>query len=403
MRTLHQLGLRLLAEPHIDSTVRILFGAISELMAVDAITLRLRDDSTGDLEPVACHNLDLLQWRAAAPLGRLGLSKLVVDRKQIVTLFDLDRYASVRNAAFLRRHGLNSYAGIPLLAGDQVQGVIGCYFRRGRGFDETDLEFLTLLADLMALAIRYGRRSDPENRAILEMPADGPEQAKAEFLNVMSHEFRTPLSLIMGHAGMMREGLLGEINAEQRHSLGRVMESSTNLLAMVLSILQASMIEAGGIQVVARDIHVHQLFDELQAAYRDHDNEQRKIVWYCSPDQELLKSDPERLKEILRRLLDNAVKFTARGRIVVSAEKIDKPPAIRFVVSDTGVGISRDALPIIFEKFRQSDSSGTRAFSGTGLGLYIAKKYTQLLGGELTVSSEIGRGSAFTLILPSGV
>jgi hypothetical protein len=404
MRRLHQLGLRYLAEPRIDAIAQNLFDTVLELPAVNAITLRLHDEATGDLEPVACHNLDLGRWRAAAPLGRLGLSKLVVDRKQVVTLFDLDRYASVRNAAFLRRYGLNSYAGIPLLSGDRVCGVIGCYSKRGRGFDELDLEFLTLLADLTALAVCPVRSSaEPENCPIFEVPVDATGRAKGEFLNVMSHEFRTPLSLIMGHTGLMQEGLLGDINAVQRHSLERVMESSNNLLAMVLSILQASTIEAGAIQVVARDIPLHQLFDELQATYSDHNNEQRKIVWYCSPDQELLRSDPERLKEILRRLLDNAVKFTARGRIVVSAEKIEKPPAIRFVVSDTGVGIPGDALPIIFEKFRQSDSSGTRAFSGTGLGLYIAKKYAQLLGGELTVSSEVGRGSTFTLTLPSGL
>jgi signal transduction histidine kinase len=404
MRRLHQLGLRYLAEPRIDAIAQNLFEAVLEVPAVDAITLRLRDEGTGDLEPVACHNLDLDRWRTAAPQGLLGLSKLVVDRRQVVTLFDLDRYASVRNAAFLRRRGLNSYAGIPLLADDEVRGVIGCYSKRGRGFAELDLDFLTLVADLTALAVYRGRSSaQPENHAIFDGPAGGSERAKAEFLNVMSHEFRTPLSLIMGHVGMVRDGLLGEINAAQRRSLVRAMENSNNLLAMVLSILQATTIEAGGVRAVARDIPLHQLFEELQAVYRDHDNDQRKIVWYCSPDQQLLRSDPERLKEILCRLLDNAVKFTARGRIVVSAEKVEKSSAIRFVVSDTGVGIPRDALPIIFEKFRQCDSSGTRAFSGAGLGLYIAKRYAQVLGGELNVTSEVGRGSTFTLTLPSSL
>ena len=403
MRKLHEMGLRFLTDPRIDSIARGLFEAASQLPVVDVITFRLRNDKTGDFEPIACHNLDPDGWRAAAPVGRLGLSRRVIESGRVVTLFDLERHATAKSATLFRKYRLSSYAGVPLLVGDQVTGVIGFYSKRPHGFDDVDVDFLTLLADLTALAARYAQRLvRAEDDEALAGPPDSSERAKAEFLNVMSHEFRTPLSLIMGHAGMMREGLLGEINEEQRSSLDRVMESSNNLLAMVLSILQASMIESGGIQMVARDFVLHRLFDELRAAYRAQDSDQRKIVWYCSPDQEMLRSDPERLKEILRHLIDNAVKFTARGRIVISAEKLDRPCAIRFTVADTGVGISPEALPVIFEKFRQSDSSGTRSFSGAGLGLYIAKRYSQLLGGDLTVTSELGKGSTFTLTLPFG-
>jgi signal transduction histidine kinase len=153
---------------------------------------------------------------------------------------------------------------------------------------------------------------------------------------------------------------------------------------------------------VARSIVLHELFTELKGDYAGQVNERRKIVWYCSPDLPVLRTDRERLKDILRHLIDNAVKFTAHGRIVVSAEKINEPAGIRFTVADTGVGIPTEALSFIFEKFRQSDSSGTRAFDGAGLGLYIAKKYADLLGGELTVISEVGYGSTFTLKLPLG-
>jgi signal transduction histidine kinase len=400
MRKLHQLGRRFLADSNVDSIVRGVFEAASEVPGVDVITFRLRNETTGDFEPIACHNLDPSTWRAAAPVGRLGLSRQVVEKEQAVILFDLERYASTKSATFLRRYHLSAYVGVPLLAADKVISVIGFYSQRGRRIDDLDIDFLTLLADFTTLALRYAPwRSGADNRSA---SSDSSERAKAEFLNVMSHEFRTPLSLIMGHAGMIREGLLGEINDEQRTSLDRVMENSKSLLGMVLSMLHASMIESGGIHVVARDIVLHQLFDELRAAYRAQDNEQRKIVWYCSPDQELLRSDPERLKEILRHLIDNALKFTARGRVVVSAEKVDRPSTVRITVADTGVGIPAEALPFIFEKFQQSDSSGTRMFSGAGLGLYIAKKYAQLLGGDLSVTSEVGKGSTFTLTLPYG-
>ncbi|MDH3444984.1 MAG: ATP-binding protein, partial [Deltaproteobacteria bacterium] len=189
---------------------------------------------------------------------------------------------------------------------------------------------------------------------------------------------------------------------EQRNSLDRILENSDNLLAMVLSILQASRIEAGGIQLVTRSIVVHELFDELKTAFGHQENDQRKIVWYCPPDLPELRADRERLKDILRHLVENAVKSTPRGRIVISAEKMGETPGVRITVADTGAGVSPEALSFIFENFRQSDTAGTRAFEGAGLGLYIAKKYAELLGGELSVISELGKGSTFTLILPLG-
>jgi signal transduction histidine kinase len=407
MRQLHALSQRLLAHPDIESIACALFEAASELPVVKAITFRLRNEATGVFEPIACHNLDTNEWRMAAPLGGVGLSRAAIKTKQPVTFVDLHSHASIQNASFLKKYGLASYLGIPLLAPAGVIGVVGCYSGSADGFDQEDSEFLTLVADLIAFAVGgaiYSSRilQAGEKRAISRSSSGQSEQAKEEFLNVMSHEFRTPLSLIMGHTGMMREGLLGEINDEQRNSLDRIMENSDSLLAMVLSILQVSRIEAGGIHLVARKIVIHELFAELRANYSAQVNERRRIVWYCSPDLPELTSDRERLTDILRHLIDNAVKFTAHGRIVISAEQVQEPPSIRFTVADTGVGIPMEALSFIFEKFRQSDSSGTRAFDGAGLGLYIAKRYADLLGGELSVVSESGYGSTFTLKLPLG-
>ena len=407
IRQLHVLSQRLLSHADLDSIARILFEAASEVPAVKAITLRLRNRATGVFEPIACHNLDRDEWRMAAPLGAAGLSRAAIKSKQPVALIDLQNDARIQNASFVKKYGLASYLGIPLLAPDGVTGVIGYYSGSASGFEQGDIEFLTLVADLIAFAAGTATRlaqalPGVEKPAVSRSPSGQSEQAKEEFLNVMSHEFRTPLSLIMGHTGMMREGLLGEINEEQRNSLDRIMENSDSLLAMVLSILQVSRIESGGVRLLPRPIVVHELFAELKANYAKQVNERRRIVWYCSPELPELRSDRERLRDILRHLIDNAVKFTAHGRIVISAEQSQEPSAIRFTVSDTGVGIPTEALSFIFEKFRQSDSSGTRAFDGAGLGLYIAKKYADLLGGELSVVSESGYGSTFSFKLPLG-
>jgi signal transduction histidine kinase len=403
MRQLHGLSRRLLLNSDLDSMARALFDATGDVPGVKTITLRLSNQTTGVFEPVACHDLDQAEWRLAAPLGGLGLSRTVIKNKQMVTFNDLQNHPNIQSPSLLKKYGLVSYLGIPLLSANIVTGVVGFYSGSSRGFDQEDIEYLTLASDLFALAIEKTRY--PGHRTVETTPlprSAGSEHAREEFLNVMSHEFRTPLSLIMGHAGMMREGLLGEINEEQRNSLDRIMENSDSLLSMVLSILQVSRIESGGINLVARSIVLRDIFAELQSDYAGQVNERRKIVWYCPPDLPLLRADRERLRDILRHLIDNAVKFTAHGRIVISAEQVSEPASIRITVSDTGVGIPTEALSFIFDKFRQSDSSGTRAFDGAGLGLYIAKKYADLLGGELTVISEVGYGSTFTLKLPLG-
>jgi signal transduction histidine kinase len=404
---LHQLSIRFLSGLDLASIVRGLFDAASTVAAVSAVTFRLRNESSGEFDPIACHNFDQDEWREATSRDRLGLSKLALEKKEPVALVDLQSHSSIQNPQFLKKHGLVSYLGIPLLTRGDVIGVIGLYSRNARGFDDEDVTFLALLADLVSFAVAnpaYPARAveGTEKRRPPRSPSGSTVQAKEDFLNVMSHEFRTPLSLIMGHAGMMREGLLGEINEEQQNSLDRILESSDNLLTMVLSILQASRIEAGGGRLLARKIVLHELFDELKAIYGPQENDRRRIVWYCSPDLELLRSDPERLKDILRYLIDNAVKFTAYGRIVIAAERCHKPAGIRFTVADTGIGIPTAALSFIFDGSRQSENSAIREFDGAGLGLYIAKKYADLLGGELSVISEVGYGSTFTLKLPFG-
>jgi signal transduction histidine kinase len=402
IRQLHAFSHKLLSTQDLDAIARGLFEVAAEVAAVKAITFRVRNQTSGIFEPIACYNLDQAEWRLAAPLGGIGVSRAAIKTKQPTVITDLAAHPHVQSIAFVQKYNLLAYLGIPLLSAAGVEGIIGYYSGAPRAFDPDESEYLGLVSDIVALALENARRPASSGGGSVppRQPGAGIDQAKGEFLNVMSHEFRTPLSLIMGHAGMMREGLLGDINEEQRSSLDRIMENSDSLLSMVLSILQVSRIEAGGISLVARSVAVHDIFNELKGDFAGQVNERRKIVWYCSPDLPPLKVDRERLKDILRHLIDNAVKFTAHGRIVISAEQIADPPEIRFTVADTGVGIPTEALSFIFDKFRQSDGSGTRAFDGAGLGLYIAKKYTDLLGGDLSVVSEVGYGSTFTLKIP---
>jgi signal transduction histidine kinase len=227
-------------------------------------------------------------------------------------------------------------------------------------------------------------------------------RTKSDLLSVMSHEFRTPLNLIMGYAGMLKEGCLGEISAEQQKALGRILTSSDDLLALVVRLLQATGIEANDVPLKCEEVVLSHLLAQIKANLRLPCEKELELVWDCPADLPVVMTDGEKLKHVLHNLIDNAVKFTDRGQIKVSSRAFPEDKKIEFEIRDTGVGIPDEALCAVFEKFHQLDSSVTRPYAGLGLGLYIAKKFTELLGGELSVSTELGKGSTFTIALPVG-
>jgi signal transduction histidine kinase len=200
---------------------------------------------------------------------------------------------------------------------------------------------------------------------------------------------------------MMQEGMLGDLNQEQRSGLERIIQCSDDLLAMVISILEASTIEAGAVRVRKQNFDPNAMLEELKDACNVPAQKQLEVIWDWPSDLPTLNTDRDKLKQVLEHLIDNAIKFSERGRIVISAALETNRNRVRFTVADTGIGIAPEALPFVFDKFRQSDSSLTRMHGGVGLGLYIAKKFTDLLGGELMVESDLGHGSVFTLTLPS--
>ena len=168
---------------------------------------------------------------------------------------------------------------------------------------------------------------------------------------------------------------------------------------MLNSILQATQIGGGNVVAERAEVSLSHLLADLESIY-DLPLEKEITINWEYPPLPVVKTDPEKLKQILRNLIDNAVKFTPKGQVTIAAGLEESQGRVVFKVSDTGQGIPQASLPIIFEMFRQLDSSETRAHGGVGLGLYIVKKFTELLGGEISVDSEPGKGSVFTVALP---
>jgi signal transduction histidine kinase len=225
-------------------------------------------------------------------------------------------------------------------------------------------------------------------------------RVKDEFLSVMSHELRTPLNVVMGYTGMIKDRLFGEINQEQERALEKVISRAKAQLTMISGILEATRMEAGGVKVENREFGLVTLLDDLRSNYQVPLEKEIVINWDYPSELPAMKSDGEKLKHILENLINNAIKFTERGAVSISARYFPLAKTVEFQVEDTGIGIPEEALPFIFEMFRQVDSSETRAHGGVGIGLYIVKKLSEALGGMAKVESNPGKGSSFCVRLP---
>jgi len=234
------------------------------------------------------------------------------------------------------------------------------------------------------------------------------DKAKSEFLANMSHEIRTPMNAIIGFSDLLQEE---HITEQQRRYIETVRESGKNLLQLINDILDFSKIEAGKLNVEIIDCQMGRLLTSVESLMRPAAME-KGLAFEFRQNGKLprrIRTDPVRVRQCLINLISNAIKFTHEGHVYVHVSVQEAGdadvtgPCIRFDVEDTGIGIPADKQELIFGAFAQADGGTTRKYGGTGLGLAITKQLAELLGGEVSVRSEVDKGSIFTLIIPAGV
>ncbi len=403
----------------LDRVLKVTIEKITELFRFDATQVHIYNEHTDELvlgaffesEPNRFTSVQSFR-RGHGVVGKVAESgtPLIFEDVQIDPL-----YQRLTRTRVSDRFGYHFFAAFPVRGKRKILGTVACSGAALRKLAPSEIQLLESMTDQIAVAIENNQLYEQLKQKVEEL--ERANKIKDEFLSVMSHELRTPLNVVIGYAGLIREGMLGETNPDQNKALDKLVSRTNDLLGMIVSMLNATSIEANEIRIESSDFALSELLDEIKTGCERSLAKPLKINWVYAADLPVIASDRDKLKSILQNLINNAVKFTESGQVTISTTLMEngkqisasvKPEerrqsALRWVelkVADTGVGIAKEKLPIIFEKFRQADSSETRPYGGIGLGLYIAKNFTELLGGRIELETEVGKGSTFTVKLP---
>jgi signal transduction histidine kinase/CheY-like chemotaxis protein len=350
-------------------------------------------------EPQALINFPYVYGENFPPikLGQGLTSKVIESGNALLINKDLDQEAMMIGAIRVGEPA-RSYLGVPIIVSGKAVGVLSVQSHTQEGLYTLDDErLLTTIASNVGAAIHNAQLYSDARKARIE--AEKANQAKSAFLANMSHELRTPLNAIIGFTRIVRRKGEGVLPEKQTENLDKVLISSEHLLGLINTTLDIAKIEAGRMDVLAANFRIAPLIDMCINTSQPLVKPEVILEKTVAEDLNIIYSDQDKIRQIILNLLSNAAKFTHSGKILLVAKRIGDD-TLKIDVSDTGIGISQEALPHIFREFQQADSSTTRRYGGTGLGLAISRNLAQLLGGELTVQSTLGVGSTFSLEIP---
>jgi signal transduction histidine kinase len=328
------------------------------------------------------------------PGGRAIVDRQTIHIQDIEALIDTE-YSDVK--PIQKDIGQRTVLATPLLREGIAIGAIVIRRLYVLLFSDKQIALLKTFADQAVIAIENVRLFQE-----LEEKNDQLEAAnkhKSQFLANVSHELRTPLNSIIGFTRLVLRKTEGQIEKLQKENMQKVLISSEHLLNLINGLLDLAKIESGKMEAY---VETFKLDDIMRMATTTVEpmlkNGRVKLITEIAPDLPPLKTDRDKLKQSVLNLLSNAVKFTEKGEIKVAAWRDNG--SLKLTVSDTGIGMKKEALDLIFDEFRQADMSSTRRYGGTGLGLAIVRRFINLLGGEIAVESEEGKGSKFTITMP---
>jgi PAS domain S-box-containing protein len=386
-------------ERTLDAVARLAVGDMSDWCAVDLV------DSDGTIRQVVVAHVDedRIKWARelnkryppdySGPAGvghviKTGLPEIypeITDEMLAAAARDEDHLGLMRELRF------KSALVVPMIARGRTLGALTLVSTdKGRRYGDEDLALAMELATRAAVAI---------DNAQLYRSALAASEAKSAFLATMSHELRTPLNAIIGYQSLLKEGIDGPLNQAQLAHLNRIRASADHLLGLIDEVLTFSRVEAGKEVVRREDVSLRSIVNEAITMIAPL-AEAKGLSVRAEGDEVRLLTDGSKVRQILLNLLSNAVKFTDSGEIVTRSRSDGE--RVEVSVMDPGIGIATENLERIFDPFWQVEQRSTRKVGGTGLGLSVSRTLARLVGGDIRVESELGKGSSFILTLPVG-
>ncbi len=395
LATMAEIDRAVLSALDTEKILETVLNRIHDVFPCDQVTVTLFDQGRGVPRTyVKGSNVGSKTWVEAFPIASEDVREVCAGPEGLL-LMD---HEAPRSLAPLFGLGVKSLLLLPISVRGRLSGIITLGHLHPPSYTQDDLVQAHQLADQVAVAIHNAQLYEETRNQALEL--EKSNKVKDEFLSVMSHELRTPLTTIVGFSEMIRDKMFGAINAEQEKALEKIMMRSKDLISMINGILYATSVESNAVKAEINDLKLGPFLEDLKSDYATPLGEGLSINWDFAAGIPPIRTDAAKLKHVLQNVINNAIKFTKTGNVTVSVRHFPEARTVEFKVADTGIGIPKERLSLIFEKFYQVDSSQTRLYGGVGMGLYTARKFTEMLGGSVEVESEPGKGSTFTVAIP---
>jgi signal transduction histidine kinase len=388
----------------LETVLATIVAKAVQLSNTDAGMIYVFDELDQTLRVRATYGLsdELVAAIRGQPAGASDALRRAIQDRQPLEIADIrdEPPSPVREIAM--RAGFRARLVVPLVGTNRVVGALVIRRKQPGKFPTSTVELLQTFAAQSVLAIQNARlfREIEDKSRQLQVASEN----KSQFVSSMSHELRTPLNAIIGLTEMMVKNAARFGTEKAQEPLQRVNRAGTHLLGLINQVLDLSKIEAGKLELNPQTVQLAPLInDVLGTAGQLAEQNKNRLVVDAPENLGTLTVDPMRLRQILLNLLSNACKFTKAGEVKLAARKVSNGRNfVEFAVSDTGIGMTAEQKAKLFEEFTQADATTAQRFGGTGLGLALSRKLARMMGGDVTVASELGKGSVFTVRLPAG-
>jgi signal transduction histidine kinase/DNA-binding response OmpR family regulator len=406
LRALSEVGRAVSSSLDLETVLTVIVSHAVELTKTDGGAIYEYSTATQTFELRATHQMqpELIEALRAHPprLGEGTVGRAAAARTP-VQIADIDEDTSYgeRLREIFGRHGYRARLAVPLIREDQIVGALVVRRKAPGSFSPELTALLQTFATQSIVAIQNARFFREIQAKSEELELAG--RHKSQFLANMSHELRTPMNAIIGVSELLLEDARDLGREEEIEPLTRILRAARHLLTLINDILDLSKIEAGKMELHIEACSIATLVEDVAGTVRPMaEANGNRLEVACAADVGTMQVDVTRVRQALLNLSSNAVKFTERGLVTIAANRSSTATGevVTLRVSDTGIGMTPEQIGKLFQDFTQADASTTRKYGGTGLGLAISRRFCRMLGGDITVESEPGHGSTFTIHLP---